>query len=345
MSIILSQIESVAAELAWIRSSSVDAVARRRANILLVYLRLRSQRKTAWTLGHARSTVQAALEEFEVLGLDGINDRRRGTTPYVDRPVVLKRLRALASSSPQDHGWARTTWTIELFALELARQGSVQISRSLVGRLLREAGCRRRLPAQTIRRAPEDKADRMRDLATELSRAGTDDVILCSDEVDIHLNPKIGPDWMPPGVRKEVATPGQNAKTYMAGAFEPLTGDLIAVSGSSKSSALFIALLDAVVARYPNAPTIHLVVDNYVIHKSKITQKALERLQGKVKLHFLPPYCPDCNPIERVWWDLHAVVTRNHRCQSIGELLVQVEAFIEAYDGAGQARAGVRRAA
>jgi transposase len=345
MSEILSQIESVAAELAWIRSSSLDAVARRRANILLVYKRLQSQRKTAWTLGHARSTVQAALEEFGAHGLDGINDRRRGTAPYVDRTTTLERLRTLAASSPQDHGWARTTWTIELFARQLALQGGVKISRSLVGRLLREAGCRRRVPAQTIRRAPEDKADRMRDLATVLSQVGDDDVILSSDEVDIHLNPKIGPDWMPPGIRKEVATPGQNAKAYIAGAFEPLTGDLIAVSGFSKSSALFIALLDAIVDRYPHAPTIHIVVDNYVIHKSKITQKALERLKGKVKLHFLPPYSPDCNPIERVWWNLHAVVTRNHRCRSIGELLVEVEAFITAYDGAGQARAGLRRAA
>jgi transposase len=38
-------------------------------------------------------------------------------------------------------------------------------------------------------------------------------------------------------------------------------------------------------------------------------------------LHYLPSYAPECNPIERVWWRLHEAVTRNHRCQSMDELL------------------------
>ena len=40
-----------------------------------------------------------------------------------------------------------------------------------------------------------------------------------------------------------------------------------------------------------------------------------------MRLHFLPKYSPDCNPIERVWWRLHEAVTRNHRCASMEELL------------------------
>jgi len=51
-----------------------------------------------------------------------------------------------------------------------------------------------------------------------------------------------------------------------------------------------------------------------------------------VVLHFLPPHCPDDNKIERVWLDLHANVTRNHRCKSMEELMVQVIAFMRAYN-------------
>ena len=32
-----------------------------------------------------------------------------------------------------------------------------------------------------------------------------------------------------------------------------------------------------------------------------------------VKVHYLPKYAPNTNPIERVWWRLHEAVTRNHR--------------------------------
>jgi len=49
------------------------------------------------------------------------------------------------------------------------------------------------------------------------------------------------------------------------------------------------------------------------------TQAVLARLNGKVVLHLLPPYCPDHNRIERVWRDLHPNVTRNHQCRSMKE--------------------------
>ena len=45
-------------------------------------------------------------------------------------------------------------------------------------------------------------------------------------------------------------------------------------------------------------------------------------------MHFLPPFSPDENPIESVWRDLHANVTRNHRCAVIAALMRQVHRFL-----------------
>ncbi|MGH7731054.1 MAG: transposase [Candidatus Eiseniibacteriota bacterium] len=47
-----------------------------------------------------------------------------------------------------------------------------------------------------------------------------------------------------------------------------------------------------------------------------------------MRLHFLPPYCPSENRIERLWLDLHADVTRNHRCRTIDELLGAVHGYL-----------------
>lgn len=44
------------------------------------------------------------------------------------------------------------------------------------------------------------------------------------DEVDIHLNPKIGTDWQLRELQKRVVTPGQNEKYYLAGALHSGTG-------------------------------------------------------------------------------------------------------------------------
>ena len=92
------------------------------------------------------------------------------------------------------------------------------------------------------------------------------------DEVDIHLNPKIGRDWMLPGTQRIVVTPGKNVKNYVAGAYDPLQGRLVYTSGDRKASWLFLNLLRALLDAYRWARRVHLILDNYTIHKSRRTQ-------------------------------------------------------------------------
>ncbi len=76
---------------------------------------------------------------------------------------------------------------------------------------------------------------------------------------------------------------------------------------------------------------IHLIVDNYAIHSAHMTRRVLKALGGRIVLHFLPPYCPDANRIERVWQDFHANVTRNHRCKTMRALLANARAYLDGY--------------
>lgn len=154
------------------------------------------------------------------------------------------------------------------------------------------------------------------------------EVVLYADEVDIHLNPRIGPDWMLPRQQRLVVTPGQNQKRYLAGAYDPLRGRLVYVAGDRKASWLFLNLLHAIQEAYAWASTIHLILDNYVIHKSQWVKRALPGMR-KIRLHFLPPYCPNENKIERQWLDLHANVTRNHRCKSMKSLMREVFRYLD----------------
>lgn len=96
---------------------------------------------------------------------------------------------------------------------------------------------------------------------------------------------------------------------------------------------------------YPHAKRIHLILDNYRIHSSLQTKAALARLEGRVVLHFLPPYCPDHNRIERVWRDLHANVTRNHQCRSMKELMREVYHWLRKRDRTLQRQYSQKRAA
>ena len=133
------------------------------------------------------------------------------------------------------------------------------------------------------------------------------------------------------GQQRRVLTPGQNRKFYLAGALNVGTGELLTTGGERKSVSLFCELLTAIANRYPRARRIHLILDNYVIHSATITQQHLAALNGRIVLHFLPPYCPDANRIERVWQDLHANVTRNHRCKSLPQLLHNAKRYLDGY--------------
>jgi hypothetical protein len=128
--------------------------------------------------------------------------------------------------------------------------------------------------------------------------------VLYADEVDVHLNPRIGRDWMLPGQQRRVVTPGKNQKFYLAGALDVRTGVLHMTGTERKNAGLFCALLELLDKRYgPGVRRIHVILDNYGIHSARMTCRTLNALEGRIVLHFLPPYCPDANRIERVWQD------------------------------------------
>jgi len=130
------------------------------------------------------------------------------------------------------------------------------------------------------------------------------------------------------GQQKEVLTPGQNHKRYLAGAVNVKTGELLWVEGESKDSYLFVQLLGKLYLHYAQAKRIHVVLDNYGIHDSKLVAWALLQAHGRIRLHPLPPYCPQHNKIERLWEDLHAEVTRNHTCPDMEDLMAAVRVFL-----------------
>jgi transposase len=76
------------------------------------------------------------------------------------------------------------------------------------------------------------------------------------------------------------------------------------------------------------AREILLIVDNYVIHKSRATQAWL-RHHPKFRLLFQPAYHPWVNRIERLWKQLHDNITRNHQYPDMNPLMMAVRQFMD----------------
>ncbi|WP_439099281.1 IS630 family transposase [Corallococcus exercitus] len=291
-----------------------------------------SRAQAARELLCAPSTVVSAVQRYQESGRDGLLDKRAQNGRRKVDEYFRQTLRRVLEGTPQQSGWRRTTWTRELLVREVERRGRVHVSPATMGRALASVGAQRRRPRPVVRCPwPERRRQRrLWQLKCRAAFARPDEPVLFEDEMDVHLNPKIGPDWTLPGQRREVVTPGNNQKRYVAGALDASTARMTWVQGVKKTSALFIDLVRAVDAAYPRAKRLHFILDNAATHSSKKTQTALEALGERLVLHFLPPYCPEGNRIERVWWDVHANVTRNHRCKKMESLMTEVDAYLDA---------------
>lgn len=290
----------------------------------------RGPREIETVLGVHNTTVYRVAKRFRELGEASLWDGREDNGSGKLSETYLGILNEVVRSSPRDHGWRRPTWTRELLVETMRRKTGVRIHVGTMSRALALIQARRGKPRPRVKCPwhPAAKTRRLNKIARLLASLPRHEIAVYEDEVDIHLNPKIGLDWMGLAQQKDVMTPGQNEKRYLAGALDVRTGQLHWVEGEKKNAWLFMDLLKKLTLEYARARVIHVILDNYKIHSSHVIGIALAHFACRVRLHFLPPYCPDYNRIERVWQDLHANVTRNHQCHGMIELMREVRYYL-----------------
>jgi len=290
-------------------------------------------------LAAARSTVYRWAGWYNEGGVAALRSAPRGRPATTVTDELADALQQLLLETPQAWGYLRSTWSSELLAVALAEHHGFDVHASTVRRLLPRLGYAWRRARPTLHRHDPRKNRRLAAIHEALAQAEQDPAteVLYVDEVDVDLNPRIGFAWRRRGRQTAVATPGQNRKHYFAGALNAHTGRVVHCDGPRKDTALFLALLRTLRKTYRRARRICLIVDNYIIHRSRLTQRWLAH-NPKFELLFQPAYHPWVNRIERLWKQLHDTVTRNHQCPSLHELLQQVKQFLHAvqpFPGAG----------
>jgi transposase len=139
--------------------------------------------------------------------------------------------------------------------------------------------------------------DAYKALKTSLS---DDEPLLFMDAVHPTQATKITAGWIRKGVDKPIETTGSRTRVNIIGAIrlghlaEAVVDRYKTVNGES-----IIEFLKKVREFYSTAGTVHLVLDGASYHRSLIVVEAAKKLD--IKLHYLPPYSPNLNPIERLW--------------------------------------------
>jgi transposase len=68
--------------------------------------------------------------------------------------------------------------------------------------------------------------------------------------------------------------------------------------------------------------------DLWGYHHAQIVKEWLTMAGRKIVLHFLPPYCPHLDPIERLWGLMHENVTHNRDYKTFAEFRREVIKFL-----------------
>ena len=307
--------------------SDPDPQVRLRAHILLLLAAGHSWALIAAVLFTSPDTIDRWRRRFAQEGVGAVLGRPRGRKPSAAWGWAAVVVAWVLTRRPSDFGFARSRWSCEAVAVVLRDDHAVAVGRETVRRWLRRAGLVWRRPRPVLRPEDPDRAAKLAALRRLLRDLPDGETAVFMDEVDVNLNPKVGCAWMRRGEQAAAETPGTNQKRSLAGSIHWRTGRVFLTEGrprEGRSAALFCRHLDDLRRALRHYRVIHVVCDNARTHKpegAKAVGRYLAEHGGRVVLHYLPLYAPECNPIERVWWRLHEAVTRNHRCDTMEELL------------------------
>jgi len=101
------------------------------------------------------------------------------------------------------------------------------------------------------RDADPERASKLARLRSVCERPGRREALLFADELDLHLLPKVGAQWMPRATRVEVMTGGKNERLYLAGGLDINTGRVHHCGWFRKMTGLFLDLLNLLDRAYP----------------------------------------------------------------------------------------------
>ena len=98
----------------------------------------------------------------------------------------------------------------------------------------------------------------------------------------------------------------------------PISGQIVISFAEKGNSTTFKKHLKKVIKSFRDEKLI-IVLDNVKYHHAKKLKPFLEQNRKRLELMFLPPYSPDLNPIERVWWFMRKKITHNRYLHTLKE--------------------------
>lgn len=162
------------------------------------------------------------------------------------------------------------------------------------------------VPGKANREAQEQWIKEYEELKKNLP---ANEVICFIDGVHPTHNTKPTYGWIRKGERKEISTNTGRQRLNLSGAIDIISRKVLIREDEVLNAAATIDFLRLIEGAYLDAARVHLFCDNAKYYRNKLVQEYLG--SSKIKMHFLPPYSPNLNPIERLWKFMNEKVLYN----------------------------------
>jgi transposase len=133
--------------------------------------------------------------------------------------------------------------------------------------------------------------------------------IVFMDSAHPTMATKVVCGWIKKGVDKPIAQTASRTRVNVMGAIELISMKVVSCCPEYVNADTTVSFFDQLKTVYPNAPKIHIILDQSGYHRSQVVKDAA--LEKNIELHYLPPYSPNLNPIERLWKVMNQEVRDN----------------------------------
>jgi transposase len=287
------------------RDGSSPCRATRRANALVLLDEGMSCQEVAHVLLYDDDTIRGWHKLFEQRGIEGITSFDvGGSASYlsVQHEDELKAWvdAALPRSTRQIGAWIEKEF------------GLVYDSRSGLIALLHRLGLEYHKPDIIPRKLNKEKQQAFIEGYEKLLNCLADnEAVLFADAVHPTHAARPAGCWAPKQETLAIEQTSGRQRINIHGAIDLETGQTRMIEALTIDALSTIRLLQSIEALYPLLVLIHVFLDNARYHHAKLVREWLARPGCRIQLHFIPPYCPHLNPIERLWGLMHRNVTHN----------------------------------
>jgi len=154
-----------------------------------------------------------------------------------------------------------------------------------------------------------------------------DETICFADGVHPTHNTQVTYGWIKKGIRKEICSNTGRQRINLSGALDVIEKRVHFQEDPVLNAEATIGFLQKIEKAYPDKRKIHLFLDNARYYKNKKVTAYLET--SKIQAHYLPPYSPNLNPIERLWKWMKERVQYNTYYEYFDDFKQAVFGFLE----------------